>query len=77
MFRHVDTHRLRVGLVVTLIVLLAGVMVNLLLSATPALPVGILLAAAALDALALLLMRRLRVDAPQKPSQRKPRNVET
>jgi uncharacterized protein (TIGR03382 family) len=72
MLRHVDTHRLRVGLVVTLIVLLAGVVLNLLLSATPALPVGILLAAAALDALALLLMRRPRVDAPQNPSTGKP-----
>jgi uncharacterized protein (TIGR03382 family) len=57
MLRHFDTHRLRVALVVTLIVLLAGVVLNLLLSATPALPVGILLVVAALDALVLLLMR--------------------
>jgi hypothetical protein len=55
--RHVRTHRLRVALVLTLIILLAGVVLNLLLSATPALPVGLLLAAAALDVLLLLLMR--------------------
>jgi hypothetical protein len=55
--RHVRTRRLRVALVLTLILLLAGVVINLLFSATPVLPVGLLLAAAALDALVLLLMR--------------------
>jgi len=44
-------------LVVALIVVLAGVAVNLLLSATPALPVGLLLATAALIALVLLRLR--------------------
>jgi hypothetical protein len=57
MHRHDRARRLRVALVVTLIVLLAGVVINLLFSATPALAVGLLLTAAALDALALLLMR--------------------
>jgi hypothetical protein len=57
MLRHDRARRLRVALVVTLIVLLAGVVINLLFSATPALAVSLLLAAAALDALALLLMR--------------------
>ena len=57
MLHHDRARRLRVALVVTLIVLLAGVMINLLFSATPALAVSLLLAAAALDALALLLMR--------------------
>jgi hypothetical protein len=57
MHRHDRARRLRVGLVVTLIVLLAGVVINLLFSATPALAVSLLLTAAALDALALLLMR--------------------
>jgi hypothetical protein len=55
--RHVRTGRLRIALVLTLLLLLAGVVLNLLLSATPALPVGILLAAAALDVLALLLIQ--------------------
>ncbi len=53
----VDSRRLRRGLVVALIVVLAGVAVNLLLSATPALPVGLLLATAALIALVLLRLR--------------------
>jgi hypothetical protein len=57
MHRHDRARRLRVALVVTLIVLLAGVVINLLFSATPALAVSLLLTAAALDALALLLMR--------------------
>jgi hypothetical protein len=56
MLGHVDSRRLRRGLVVALIVVLAGVVIDLVFSA-PALTVGILLAAAALFALALLLMR--------------------
>ena len=55
--RHVRIRRLRRGLVVALILVLAGVVINLLFSATPALPVGLLLAAAALFALVLLLIR--------------------
>jgi hypothetical protein len=55
--RHVRIHRLRLALVLTLILLLAGVVLNLLLSATPALPVSLLLVAAALDVLVLLLIR--------------------
>jgi hypothetical protein len=56
MLGNVDSRRLRRGLVVALIVVLAGVVIDLVFSA-PALTVGILLAAAALFALALLLMR--------------------
>jgi hypothetical protein len=54
---HVRIRRLRRGLVVALILVLAGVVINLLFSATPALPVGLLPAAAALFALVLLLIR--------------------
>jgi hypothetical protein len=57
MLRHVHTRRARVGLVITLTVLLAGVVLNLLLSATPALSVSLLLAAAAVITLVLLLTR--------------------
>ena len=57
MLHHVRIRRLRRGLVVALILVLAGVVINLLFSATPALPVGLLLAAAALFALLLLLIR--------------------
>ena len=57
MLRHVHTRRARVALVITLIVLLAGVVLNLLLSATPALSVSLLLAAAAVITLALFLTR--------------------
>ena len=57
MLRHVHTRRARVALVVTLIFLLAGVVLNLLLSATPALSVGLLLAAAAVITLVLFLTR--------------------
>jgi hypothetical protein len=41
----------------TLVILLAGVVLNLVLSATPALAVGLLLAAAALDVLALVVVQ--------------------
>jgi hypothetical protein len=57
MLRHVRLRRLRRGLVIALVLVLAGVVVNLLFSATPALSVGLLLGAAALITLALLLMR--------------------
>jgi hypothetical protein len=57
MFRHVHTRRGRVALVVTLVFLLAGVVLDLLLSATPALSVSLLLAAAAVITLVLLLTR--------------------
>jgi hypothetical protein len=57
MLRHVRLRRLRRGLVITLVFVLAGVVVNLLFSATPALSVGLLLGAAALITLALPLMR--------------------
>lgn len=57
MLDHVDSRRLRRGLVIALILVLAGVVVNLLFSATPALPVGLLLATAVVIALLLLLMR--------------------
>jgi hypothetical protein len=57
MLRHVHTRRARVALVITLIVLLAGVVLNLLLSATPALSVSLLLAAAAVITVILFLTR--------------------
>ena len=44
-------------LVVTLVVLLAGVVLNLLLNATPVLPVALLLAAAAAIGVLLFLTR--------------------
>jgi Flp pilus assembly protein TadB len=59
MLRHVNTPRARVALVVTLVILLAGVVLDLLLSATPALSVGPLLAAA----LAITLVLSSRVAA--------------
>jgi hypothetical protein len=54
---HVHWHRVRVGLVVTLILIFAGVVIDSLLSASWALDDGLLLAAAAVIALALLLTR--------------------
>jgi uncharacterized membrane protein YfcA len=56
--RHVRWHRVRVGLVVALILIFAGVVTDSLLSASWALDDGLLLAAAAVIALALLLTRR-------------------
>ena len=56
MFRHVDSRRIRRGLVVALVLVLAGVVIDVVFSA-PALTVGILVAAAAVIALVLLLMR--------------------
>jgi len=55
--RHVDWHRVRVGLVVALIIIFAGVVIDSLFSASWALDVGVLLAAAAVLALVLLVTR--------------------
>ncbi len=55
--RHVDWHRVRIGLVVALLLIAAGVVVDSLLSASWALDDGVLLAAAAVIALGLLLIR--------------------
>jgi hypothetical protein len=61
----VRARRLCVALVLTLVILLAGVVLNLVLSATPALAVGLLLAAAALDVLALVVVQsRIRRSPP-------------
>ena len=55
--RHVDWHRVRVGLLVALIIIFAGVVIDSLFSASWALDVGVLLAAAAVIALVLLVTR--------------------
>jgi hypothetical protein len=55
--RHVDWHRVRVRLVVALIIILAGVLIDSLFSASWALDDGLLLAAAAVIALVLLVTR--------------------
>ena len=55
--RHVRWRKLRVGLVVALVLIFAGVVIDSLLSASWALDDGLLLAAAAVIALALLLTR--------------------
>ena len=52
-----EPHRLRVGLVLSLILIFAGIVTDSLLSASWALDDGLLLAAAAVIALALLLTR--------------------
>jgi len=57
MFGHAHWHRARIGLVLSLILIFAGILVDSLLSASPALDDGLLLAAAAVIALALLLIR--------------------
>lgn len=57
MRRRMDIHRLRVGLVIALILVLAGVVIDSLFSASWALDDGLLLAAAAVIALTLFLMR--------------------
>ena len=57
MARQIRWRRLRVGLVVALILIFAGVVTDSLLSASWALDDGLLLAAAAVIALALLLTR--------------------
>jgi hypothetical protein len=53
----VDWHGVRVGLVVALIIIFAGVVIDSLFSASWALDDGLLLAAAAVIALALLVTR--------------------
>ena len=57
MLSRLRTRRARGVLVVTLVVLLAGVVLNLVLNATPVLPVALLLAAAAVIGLVLFLTR--------------------
>ena len=54
---HDRWHRIRVGLVVALVLIFAGVVIDSLFSASWALDDGLLLAAAAAIALALLLAR--------------------
>ena len=55
--RQVDWHRIRIGLVVALILVVAGVVIDSLFSASWALDDALLLAVAALIGLALLLTR--------------------
>jgi hypothetical protein len=55
--RHVRWHRVRVGLVLALTIIFAGVVIDSLLSASWALDDGLLLAAAAVIALTLLVTR--------------------
>jgi drug/metabolite transporter (DMT)-like permease len=55
---HDRWHRIRVGLVVALALIFAGVVIDSLFGASWALDDGLLLAAAAVIALALLLARR-------------------
>src|SRR5437773_8473157 len=57
MRRQVDWHRVRVGLVVALIIIFVGVVIDSLFSTRWALDDGLLLAAAAVIALALLVTR--------------------
>jgi hypothetical protein len=54
---HVRWHRVRVGFVVALIIIFAGVVIESLFSASWALDDGLFLAAAAVIALALLVTR--------------------
>ena len=54
---HIRWHRVRLGLVVALFFILAGVVIDSLFSASWALDDGLLLTAAAVIALALLLTR--------------------
>jgi hypothetical protein len=57
MLRHAQWHRVRVGLVVSLILVFAGIVIDSLFSASPALDDGLLVAAAAVIVLALFLIR--------------------
>ena len=57
MLRDAHWHRARVGLVLSLILIFAGIVIDSLFSASPALDDGLLLAAAAVAGLALLLIR--------------------
>jgi hypothetical protein len=54
---HVDWHRVRVGLVLALVLIFAGIVVDSIFSASPALDVGLLVAAAAVITLLLFLIR--------------------
>jgi hypothetical protein len=56
--RHVRWHRIRIGLVVALVLIFAGVVIDSLLSASWVLDDGLLLLAAVVIALALVLTRR-------------------
>ena len=55
--RHVHWHRVRIGLMVALVLVFAGVILDSLLSASWALDDGLLLLAAAVIVLALVLTR--------------------
>ena len=55
--RHIHWHRVRIGLVVALVLVFAGVILDSLLSANWALDDGLLLLAAAVIVLALVLTR--------------------
>ena len=57
MLRHAHWHRVRVGLVLSLVLIFAGIVIDSLFSASWALDDGVLLAAAAVVALALFLTR--------------------
>ena len=57
MLRQVDWHRVRVGLVLSLVLIFAGIVVDSLFSASWALDDGLLLAAAGVIALALVRIR--------------------
>ena len=57
MLRHAHGHRVRVGLVLALIVIFAGVVIDSLFSASWALDDGLLLAAAVVIVLTLFLTR--------------------
>jgi hypothetical protein len=57
MLSHVHWHRVRVGLVLALVLIFAGVVIDSLFSANWALDDGLLLAAGAVIALALFLTR--------------------
>ena len=57
MIRQAQWHRVRVGLVLALVLVFAGIVIDSLFSASRALDDGLLVAAAALIVLALFLIR--------------------
>jgi hypothetical protein len=57
MIRQAQWHRVRVGLVLALVLVFAGIVIDSLFSASRALDDGLLVAAAAVIVLALLLIR--------------------
>jgi hypothetical protein len=57
MLRPAQWHRLRVGLVLSLVLILAGILIDSLFSASAALDDGLLLTAATVIVLALLRIR--------------------